>query len=75
MIKPLKAVTFKMDPQQLKLLEAISSETRIPKSALIREGIDLLIRQHKEDIVSAELQKDIALMLDEDKELLQRLAE
>lgn len=75
MIKPLKPVSFKIDPQQLKLLEAVARETHIPKSTLIREGISLIIQQHKEDVVSADLQQEIHAMIAEDKPLLQKLAE
>ena len=77
MIKPirsLKPISLKVDPQQLKLLEAVSRETHIPKSTLIREGISLVLRQHKEDIVSADLQQEIDSMIHEDKELLKKLA-
>ena len=74
MIKPLKPISLKIEPQQLKLLEAVSRETHIPKSALIRDGINLIIKQHKEDIVSADLQKEIDLLITEDKELLKKLA-
>ena len=73
-IKSLKPISLKVDPQQLKLLEAVSRETRIPKSTLIREGISLIIRQHKEDVVSPDLQKEIDAMIHEDAELLKKLA-
>ena len=70
----LKPISLKIEEKQLKVLEALSKETRIPKSTLVREGIDLVIRQHKEDIVSATLQKEIAAILKEDHELLKKLA-
>lgn len=72
MMKPL---SIKIEEAQLKLLEALSKETRISKSTLIREGIDLVIRQHKEDVVSADLQQEIAALIKEDKALLDKLAE
>lgn len=72
MMKPL---SIKIEEAQLKLLEALSRETRIPKSTLIREGIDMVIRQHKEDVVSADLQQEIATLIKEDKALLEKLAE
>lgn len=70
----LKPISLKIDEHQLKVLEALSQETRIPKSTLIREGIDLAIRQHKEDVISASLQKEIDTLITEDKELLKKLA-
>lgn len=38
----LKAITPKVEEKQLKLLEAISGQTHVPKSALIRQGIELM---------------------------------
>lgn len=70
----MKPISLKIEENQLRLLEAVSAETRIPKSTLIREGINFIIRQHKEDIVSADLQKEINLLLEEDKDLLKKLA-
>jgi hypothetical protein len=70
----LKAITLKVEEKQFKLLEAISSQTHVPKSALIRQGIELVLRQHKEDVISADLRDEIAHLLEEDEELLKRLA-
>ncbi|HLF17762.1 MAG TPA: ribbon-helix-helix domain-containing protein [Candidatus Omnitrophota bacterium] len=70
----MKPITLKLEESQIKLLETVSKETHIPKSALIRQGIALIIKQHKEDIVSADLQTEIQALLKEDKTLLKRLA-
>ncbi len=70
----LKAITLKVEEKQFKLLEAISGQTHVPKSALIRQGIELVLRQHKEDVISADLRDGIAHLLEEDEELLKRLA-
>lgn len=70
----LKAITLKVEVKQFKLLEEISSQTHVPKSALIRQGIELVLRQHKEDVISADLRSQIAHLLEEDEELLKRLA-
>ena len=70
----LKAITLKVEEKQFKLLEAISDQTHVPKSALIRQGIELVLRQHKEDVISADLRNEIAHLLKEDEELLKRLA-
>jgi hypothetical protein len=70
----LKAISLKLDVAQLRILDVVSKETHIPKTTLIRQGIDLVLRQHKEDVVSASLQKEINSLLSEDKELLNRLA-
>ncbi len=70
----LKAITLKVEVKQFKLLEEISSQTHVPKSALIRQGIELVLRQHKEDVISADLRNQIAHLLEEDEGLLKRLA-
>lgn len=70
----LKAISLKLDVAQLKVLDSVSKETHIPKTSLIRQGIDLILRRHKEDVVSARLQKEIDSLLSEDKDLLSRLA-
>ncbi|MFP4473847.1 MAG: ribbon-helix-helix domain-containing protein [Candidatus Omnitrophota bacterium] len=71
----MRSISFKIEETQLKFLEAVSSETHIPKSTLIREGINLIIRQHKEDIVSGEFQNEIDALIKEDKGLLKKLAD
>jgi len=70
----LKPISLKIEETQLKILDAVSKETHIPKTTLIRQGIDLVLRRHKEDAVSAHLQKEINTLLTEDKKLLKRLA-
>ena len=40
----------------------------------MREGVELALRRHAEDIVSPQLRQDIEDLLKEDKGLLQRLA-
>ena len=71
----MKAISLKLDDKQLRLLEEVSQETHIPKSSLIRQGIDLILQRLREDIVSVSLRKEIDTMLKEDQELLKRLAE
>ncbi len=70
----MKAITFNIDEKQLKLLEAVSNATHIPKSAIIRRGIDLALRQSKEDVISVQIRREIDSLLAEDKEVLNRLA-
>lgn len=69
-----KPISLKVEESQLEMLEALSKETHIPKSKFIREGIDLIILKHKEDIVSLDLQEEIDMLINEDKELLLKLA-
>lgn len=70
----MKAMTLKLDERQLKLLDKVSQATHIPKSALVRKGIDLVLRQMQEDAISPELRREIDKLLTEDYELLKQLA-
>jgi len=70
----MKAVSLKLEDRQLRLLDELSRVTRIPKSALVRKGIDLVLQQAKDDMISVELRRQIDALLTEDRELLRRLA-
>ena len=70
----LKPYTTKLDERMLKALRAVSERTRIPQSELVREGVELALRRHAEDVVSPQLRQDIEDLLKEDKGLLQRLS-
>ena len=70
----MKAISLKLEDNQIKLLDEVSRATGIPKSMLVRRGIDLVLRQTKEDIVSMELRQQIDELLTEDLPLLKRLA-
>ncbi|PJA16903.1 MAG: hypothetical protein CO113_11190 [Elusimicrobia bacterium CG_4_9_14_3_um_filter_62_55] len=72
---PLKAYTTKLDEKMLKALKAVSERTRIPQSELVREGVELVLRRHAEDIVSSPLRAEIEDLLNEDRKLLQRLSD
>ena len=70
----MKAVSLKLEDRQLRLLDELSRITHIPKSALVRKGIDLVLQQAKDDMISVELRREIDALLTEDRELLRRLA-
>ncbi len=70
----MKTISLKLNERQIKLLGDVSRSTKIPKSALIRKGIDLMLLQAKEDIVTAELRREIDELLSEDRQLLRRLS-
>lgn len=70
----IKAITLKLEDEQLRLLGIASKETHIPKSALIRKGIDLVLRQSKEDVLSLDFRNKVDQLLKEDRELLKKLA-
>jgi hypothetical protein len=70
----MKAISLKLNERQLKLLGEVSRETGIPKSALVRKGIDLILLQAKEDVVTPHLKREIDELLREDQLLLKRLS-
>ena len=70
----MKAMSLKLEDRQVRLLEEVSRVTHIPKSALVRKGIDLVLQQLKADVVSADFRREVDTVLREDRELLKRLA-
>jgi hypothetical protein len=70
----MKAISLKLDEKQLKLLDEVSRATNVPKSALVRKGIRLVLMQAKEDVITADLKREIDSILREDSKLLKRLA-
>jgi len=71
----LKPYSLNIEASQLKLLDEISKRTHVPKSALIRKGIEMVLQQTSEDVLTPELRKEIDQMLHEDRNLLNRLAQ
>lgn len=70
----MKAISLKLEDKQLRLLDQVSRTTHIPKSALIRKGIDMVLRETKEGPISLQLKGEIDSLLKEDQKLLKRLA-
>ena len=70
----MKTISLKLDDRQIKLLNEVSKATHIPKSALVRKGVDLVLRQVKEEVISVELRREIEGLLNKDRQLLKRLA-
>ncbi len=70
----MKAISLKLDDRQLRLLEQVSRTTHIPKSALVRKGIDLVLLQAKTDVLSADFRREVEGLLSDDRDLLKRLA-
>lgn len=70
----MKSISLKLEDRQIRLLEQFSKATGISKSALVRKGIDMVLREVKEDIISVELQHQIDALLREDEDLLRCLA-
>jgi len=70
----MRAISLKLDDRQLKLLAQVSRATRIPKSSLVRKGIELVLLQAKEDMLSADFRREVDALLSQDRNLLKRLA-
>ena len=70
----MKTISLKLEDRQIELLDRVSKATHIPKAELVRKGIDLVLREMKEKVISAELRREIDSLLTEDRELLKRLA-
>ena len=71
----MKAISLKLESRQLRLLEQASKTTHIPKSALVRKGIDLVLQEIKSDVLSAEFRREVDVIVADDKELLRRLGD
>ena len=71
----MKAISLKLEDRQFRLLEQVSKSTQIPKSALMRKGIELVLLQAKEDVISRAFRREVDLVLSEDKLPLKRLAQ
>jgi hypothetical protein len=70
----MKAISLKLDDRQLKLLERVSRATHIPKSSLVRQGIELVLIQAREDVISPDFRREVDALLIQDRTLLKRLA-
>ena len=70
----MKAMSLKLENRQLELLEQVSKATHIPKSSLVRKGIELILLQLKEDVISTAFRREVDALLSQDRELLNRLA-
>lgn len=71
----MKTMSLKIGDAQLKLLKAMSKATRIPQSALVRQGIELILLRAKEDVITPEFRRDVDAFIRENRSLLKRLAD
>jgi len=70
----MKPISLKIEEQQDKLLNKLSKLTHIPKSALVRTGIELVLRQYREGVITPEFRKEVDKVLEEDQSLLKKWA-
>lgn len=71
----MKTMSLKIGERQLKLLKQMSRTTRIPQSALVRKGIELVLLQAKEDVITPEFRRAVDQLIHEDRDILKRLAD
>ncbi len=70
----LRPFNTKLDEKQIELLDKISITTHIPKSILVRQAIDILINEYKEDIISPEFTELVDESLKQNLGLLKKLS-
>jgi hypothetical protein len=70
----LKPFNTKLDEKQIDILNEISIATRIPKSRLVRQAIDLPIAEYKNDVLTPNFIKLVDESIAENTNLLRRLA-
>lgn len=70
----LKPFNTKLDARQIELLDKVSAATHIPKAVLVRQAIDILIDEYKEDIISPEFTKLVDKSLRQNIRLLKKLS-
>lgn len=70
----MKAISLKLDEAQLKLLDQVSEATHISKSVLVRKGIDMMLHQYKEDVITDEFRSTVSQLIADDRETLKKLA-
>lgn len=70
----LKPFNTKLEEQQIKDLDVISTSTRIPKACLVRQAIDLLIAEYHNDVLSPDFTQVVNESITENTNLLKRLA-
>ncbi len=70
----MKAISLKLDDEQLKLLDQMSQATHISKSVLVRKGIDFILHQFKDDVITEEFQNAMSKVLTNHREVFNKLA-
>lgn len=69
------SLTLKVPEKMVKVLKGISHDSQVPQSALIRRGIELVILERQEDVITPEIKGMVDDLIREDRKLLERLAE
>lgn len=70
----LKTYAAKLEERQIKALQKLSQETKIPQAELLRQAVNLLLEQWQRDRERLEFIKRLDQRLEEDRAALERLA-
>ncbi len=54
---PMKSVTFKVEKEKYKALQMLARERRVPYSTLVRDGIDKVINESRDSVITPELRQ------------------
>jgi predicted DNA-binding protein len=71
----LKTYATKLEERQVEELKKLSEQTKIPQAELVRQAVELLLKQWKTEQERLEFLKRVDQDLEEDREALQRLAQ
>lgn len=71
----LKTYAAKLEERQIKALQKLSQETKIPQAELLRQAVDLLLRRWQADQERLEFLKRVDEDLEEDREAMERLSQ
>jgi len=66
-------MTLKLDRKQMTELERVSEATRISKSELVRQGIEMAVRKYTDGSITREFRRQVDQNLRADRKLLGRL--
>jgi len=67
-----KAMTLRLSEEQARELDLVARAERIPVSELVREAIDAHIAERRQD---GDFRARLAEMMEQDREILERLAQ
>lgn len=70
----LKTYATKLEERQIKALQKLSQETKIPQAELVRQAVDLLLERWWQDQERLEFIRRLDKRLEEDRAALERLA-
>ena len=72
---PMKSVTFKVEEEKSKALQMLARERRVPYSTLVRDGIDKVIQESRDSVITPELRKWVDASLTKNAALMRKLAD